>query len=81
MGPMSSFEIDISPEMSFRNTEYKDLCTCRFASKLIIAKFVFAPTLESVRVAFASVDKGKFSGFDRFKDSSSYPSSDLNMKV
>ena len=68
MGPMSSFEIDISSEMSFRNTEYKDLCTCRFTSKLAIAKFVFAPTLESVKVFFASGYNGNFSGFDRFKD-------------
>ena len=71
MGPMSSFEIDISSEMSFRNTEHKDLCTCRFASKLAIAKFVFAPTLESVIKSFLQVEINvNFSGFDRLKDSS-----------
>ena len=53
--PRASFEVDTSLEMSFRNAENEDLCTCRFASKLAIAKFVFAPTLDSVKV-FLLVD-------------------------
>ena len=70
MGPMSSFEIDISLEVSFKDTEYDDLCTCRFASKLAIAKFAFAPTLEHVKVSSASGYNRVFSGFVKFKDSS-----------
>ena len=41
--------IDISLEISFVNAKYEDLYICRFASKLAIAKFVFALTLMSVK--------------------------------
>ena len=71
MGPTSSFEIDILMEISSRNTEYEDFCTCRFASKMAIAKlFLLRSILESVKAFFTGVYNRNSNGFGRFKDNS-----------